>query len=233
MTQESRKAWRRVLAYSALLVLLATAGTSDATVLDGNELVGNQTTNCYFQCINNSWNWSAENFTLDTAATVEELVFIGTSLWDLGNMRVDWTIFAGGGAIPPPMSESLHNGYVFNPTVTDLGISPGCCASYDLYSFALDISDIALPAGDYWVTFHVESQNLIGWADTTDGDDVVASYTDGVWSPGIGGGVDSGRARAFQILGNVIQADVPEPTTLALMGLGLAGIGFRRRRIKQ
>ena len=60
-----------------------------------------------------------------------------------------------------------------------------------------------------------------------DGVDGIYTLTSTTGSFGLGESVDQG----YQIV--IGQAPVPEPTTLALIGLGLIGIGYQRHRIKK
>ncbi len=46
-----------------------------------------------------------------------------------------------------------------------------------------------------------------------------------------GGGIQ-GPTGLLITTSNLVKVQVPEPTTLALMGLGLAGIGYRRKKLK-
>jgi hypothetical protein len=91
-----------------------------------------------------------------------------------------------------------------------------------------DASDsvILAPNTTYWLALDATSPTSGGWFFNSTGDTGVASRTaNGPWSvsPGL-------TAPAFRINGT--PAGVPEPMTLALIGLGLAvvGIAFRRKK---
>jgi hypothetical protein len=86
-----------------------------------------------------------------------------------------------------------------------------------------------MSAGDYWLALHINANMLVYWADTTTGDNVVASSFDTglTWLSNYGGSFDP---RAFSING-IDAARVPEPASALICLAGVAGlIGSRRTR---
>ncbi len=71
-----------------------------------------------------------------------------------------------------------------------------------------------------------------GFFDTVADLSFVADQT-GTFSLAVASIDNSGVGELFEVTATVISASVPEPTTLALMGLGLAGIGYKRRQLKE
>ncbi len=105
----------------------------------------------------------------------------------------------------------------------------GCLADFD---FIFDFTVSGSVSYDVW--WSVDPGGTIAGASWTPVPSTgvlgPGQYSIGMW----------GDAPILSSTGGYIRLDlisiaesVPEPTTLALMGLGLAGIGFRRRRIKQ
>lgn len=118
------------------------------------------------------------------------------------------------------------------PTVLDINVSDIGRMSTDigpnLYEHMVFIDPLELVAGDtYWLSV-TNSTNTWAWASATPGADTggnsVFRRVDGApWGVGI-----TNTELAF----NLTNHAVPEPSTLALLGIGLAGMGFARKKRK-
>jgi hypothetical protein len=97
----------------------------------------------------------------------------------------------------------------------------------DWEGFDYEISglSIALPAGTYWIGLNSDFTGIrSGWDNTLGGVDTIPGFRliNNSYPPP---GTVIANNLAFSITGSI-----PEPTTLLLLGLGLAGLRFARRR---
>lgn len=200
---------------TSLLIAGASWGAS-ASVLFENAVVASLGGNNHFTV---GGVIGAEDFSLGAAATVDKIAF--NAYHSPGQplvTTIDWAIRSGGSSTPGAVIASGTSGY------TNVFVQSN--SGYDLLDYVLDIPDQALLAGDYWVTFHLNGN--IGdphWTITSTGNGLSAISFDsgGSWSNNY-----PGDNMAFRIEG-VDGAAVPEPMTLALVGLALAGVAASRR----
>ncbi|MET0116510.1 MAG: PEP-CTERM sorting domain-containing protein [Sedimenticola sp.] len=146
--------------------------------------------------------WQLNNFVFDDGATA-----VGSFEWDeASNTAISWNI-----DILPVLSDSP--GSYSDATGTSHSYAP--------------LDTLTFQEGDYW-------QFRLGFADLDLLDTPVASlslYSQNTGLTGDYGFLECENCNPWRegMRGAYLSPAIPEPATLALMGLGLAGIGFARK----
>jgi hypothetical protein len=100
-----------------------------------------------------------------------------------------------------------------------------------MFDYVVDIADLALDAGEYWLGFHLNGSNGgTHWMRSSVDRHGALSTDNGVsWK-------ETEWGLVFRIEGSNAVSDPPaavsEPVSIALLGLGLLGLPVFRRRIQ-
>lgn len=170
----------------------------------------------------------AEDFVLQAGAnTIADIHWTG-GYFEAPASSDNFTIqiFDDNAGQPGAILHNLSN--IVDAGRVDTGVD---LAVYSIFAYWIDIAPLDLSAGDtYWLSiFNTTSPDERWfWGSNASGGNAQFRFfqppdPDPGWET-----VD--YTMDFQLTG---PSSIPEPTTLALMGLGLAGIGYGRRRSKK
>lgn len=203
------------------LLLILIAGAQAGIIYDNG---GPNTTNGWY--IEGS-SFSADDFNLASSAQIYGVGFYfqnyqGITDW---NQDIIYAIRADSSGQPGTI---LATGAGQNLTAVDSGL-PWCCGGGNAYLVTFDlVSPFSATGGTtYWLALGGATGFTSAWWVTANPNSTATglySFSGGAWN-------DTGNQLAFYLTDTAHgSAAIPEPGTMALLGLGLAGFAALRRR---
>ncbi len=173
-----------------------------------------------------------ENFTLDAGSnTITDIHWWGGYAFTNALPADDFTISIYEQVGTNPADTAFLDIAVGAATRVDSGSDLG---GFDIYEYSVDIAPVVLSANTTYYLSIVNDTALSTdnwfWATSGVGNSEDLFFRTNPSDSWILDGSGAGYELAFNLTNDNQQQPVPEPATLSLLGMGIAGLAFRRRK---
>lgn len=219
--EEPRRALLRINRFTILPVTFLLAISAQAALIYDNGAPNSSSGNEFTQWI------QAEDFTLASPANIEAIRFWAFPSGGTGYAgSITWRVYNDVAGAPGAV---LYSG---SAAVTPVNEGPNAFGGYTQWRFDINTGTLALGAGTYWLGLHNGPLSTTARANfywQTTGANATSAGLEDIDPFDSGGWYNNGNHHAFQLYDAAL-GEIPEPSTLALMGAGLAALSLFRRR---